>query len=424
MSCAIKAQRGFMALLSLWLVVAMASASLLMLAKSRPVTDSAMINRQVLQQAKDALLAYALSNNERSPGRYLALPCPDTGNSGFWGEGISHGSCGSRYRPTLGWLPWRTLGLPPLLDAAGECLWYAVSGAVKNNPAPRLANTDSIGDFKVYTDSGNTELTAGDPRQQAVAVLIAPGRPVPGQQRSRGDSICGEDNAATYLEQAGGFDNSRAGTSWLHTATDTMIFISTAELQTALAARDDMWRQLAATDADSLLRRTAMCLAEHVAASGILPWAAPLRLSDSRDDKAYDDARDTSFGRLPDKVNNSGGKTARLIRNCRHFRSTAWKKLWQNWKDHLFYAMTPGHSVDTPCTTDCVSYDGTQYVAIIWFAGKRLERQQRRDSANWRDWLEAADWPGKNGLDYLLTTGNDTVLCLDKNLSVERCGDS
>lgn len=45
------------------------------------------------------------------------LPCPDAGGV----EGEAGLNCAGT---TRGWLPWRTLGLPPLRDASGTCLWY------------------------------------------------------------------------------------------------------------------------------------------------------------------------------------------------------------------------------------------------------------------------------------------------------------
>jgi hypothetical protein len=50
------------------------------------------------------------------------LPCPDAAGV----EGVAGASCTGL---TQGWLPWRTLGLPPLRDASGTCLWYERNGA-------------------------------------------------------------------------------------------------------------------------------------------------------------------------------------------------------------------------------------------------------------------------------------------------------
>jgi hypothetical protein len=49
------------------------------------------------------------------------LPCADAATT----EGVSAASCPGL---TQGWLPWRTLGLPPLRDSSGTCLWYERQG--------------------------------------------------------------------------------------------------------------------------------------------------------------------------------------------------------------------------------------------------------------------------------------------------------
>jgi hypothetical protein len=49
------------------------------------------------------------------------LPCPDAAGV----EGVADASCVGL---TQGWLPWRTLGLPPLRDSSGTCLWYERNG--------------------------------------------------------------------------------------------------------------------------------------------------------------------------------------------------------------------------------------------------------------------------------------------------------
>jgi len=49
------------------------------------------------------------------------LPCADASTT----EGTSAASCPGL---TQGWLPWRTLGLPPLRDSSGTCLWYERNG--------------------------------------------------------------------------------------------------------------------------------------------------------------------------------------------------------------------------------------------------------------------------------------------------------
>src|SRR5262245_26235155 len=49
------------------------------------------------------------------------LPCPDAAGT----EGVAAAACAVGVR---GWVSWRTLGLPPLRDRSGTCLWYEYQG--------------------------------------------------------------------------------------------------------------------------------------------------------------------------------------------------------------------------------------------------------------------------------------------------------
>ena len=252
-----------------------------------------------LRHAKAGLIAYAVSYQERNPGRFGVLPCPDMKIGGLLGEGVAHGSCRSRHAAALGRLPWRTLGIPPLRDAHGECLWYAVSGAVKSNPAAWLLNADSRGSFVIQSADHRSASAATDPAHRAVAVVLAPGAALPGQQRVTvaGADICGgHDGAADYLERAGSaIDHRRVATGadridhWLDASAaradfnDRIIYISAAELADAVYQRSDMAKHLSAPTADSLAHAAALCLSRyhrHHSPPGknSLPWPAPVML--------------------------------------------------------------------------------------------------------------------------------------------------
>jgi hypothetical protein len=121
----------------------------------------------VLAQAKDALVGYAVRDDNR-PGE---LPCPDYDNDGA--VTVADYS-GSNCQTLLGYLPWKTLGLPDLRDDSGERLWYAVSEPFHANDTAVL-NSDTAGTLAV---SGN--LSAGN----VIAIIFAPGKALPGQDRS------------------------------------------------------------------------------------------------------------------------------------------------------------------------------------------------------------------------------------------------
>jgi hypothetical protein len=67
--------------------------------------------------------------------------------------------CGLAGNTQLGLLPWSALNLPPLRDAYGECLWYAVDGQFKNalgSDATLGVNADTDGRITVKDEAGNT----------------------------------------------------------------------------------------------------------------------------------------------------------------------------------------------------------------------------------------------------------------------------
>ena len=163
------------------------------------------VNREALQQAKEALLDYLVvadiasendSNNPFSGANTLGrLPCPDQ-----LGKGTSETNCGigtaSTYRApgyhSLGLFPWETVNSPVLRDAARQCLWYAVDGLYKATRPTTPVNSDSYGSFSVVqpvkptnpaqlSSTWPTQLLVGDQTTGAssssrvVAVIIAPG---------------------------------------------------------------------------------------------------------------------------------------------------------------------------------------------------------------------------------------------------------
>jgi hypothetical protein len=162
-----RAQRG-VALLGLLAVAVMAFAYVLtsrLNAASQFVAVNREHNAQVLAQAKQALIGWMALNaasTDANPGR---LPCPEApanyADVAETSQGIAAANC---TLPAVGRLPWRTLGLEKLVDAAGEPLWYAVSPgwALPNSTATLTINADSVGQLAL---DGN----------EAVALVIAPG---------------------------------------------------------------------------------------------------------------------------------------------------------------------------------------------------------------------------------------------------------
>jgi hypothetical protein len=122
-------------------------------------------NAKQLSQAKQALIGWAAMNaagDDANPGRF---PCPEApanyADTTGTNQGVAAGNC---TLPAVGRLPWRTLGLDRLVDAAGEPLWYVVSPgwALPSSTATLTINAESVGQLSV---NGN----------EAVALIIAPG---------------------------------------------------------------------------------------------------------------------------------------------------------------------------------------------------------------------------------------------------------
>jgi hypothetical protein len=390
---------------------------------------------RALAEAKAALIAYAVTSYEQTAVsaqyRFGVLPCPDRAAGGVVPEGEQDGPCGAKHTNAVGRLPWRTLGIAPVRDGANQCLWYVVSGGHKQNPAPDMRNTDTRGLVEARAPDGVVPLTGTPPGERAVAVVIAPGRALEGQDRSDeaggGVDTCGGNyTAGNYLDCLDTDDGELcdAGTANLVNnalpapvvdtvsvlaagmpgtggggasafVNDRIAIVTRADLEEALLRRSDLAARLyAGAGSGSLLDRVAACLEGYRAGSGgTLPWAAPVDLrnhpvppNEYRDDAAYDDLAGLKAGRLPDGVDDSGGVGAGVIAACALTAEEG--TLWGDWKDHLFYAVAeafrPGG--DASCDGgDCLTVDQAlagpggpaAYAAVVMFAREPLAGQSR-----------------------------------------------
>lgn len=315
---------------------------------------------QALNQAKEALLGYAARYYDDYPGRYGFLPCPDVDNNVTYAEGVEHGNCAGKNVSSLGRLPWRTLGLPPLYDGARECLWYAVSGPYKNATTDTartdMLNEDTNGLFEVFRFDGTSlaPLTGNLPENRAVAVIIAPGRALSNQNRApldQGVELCGGNyRAYNYLEFTPPNDGSHWCTNpltqacvnnafltkvtpdpddqikpsliatvadrkeWFMTTqddfsniNDRIVYITRQEIADLIHKRTDFDNNM-----ECLTQVVTHCLVNYAKsnpnfASGDkrLAWPAPTLLPDYRDSGYYDDQAAMVTGRFPNTVNDS-----------------------------------------------------------------------------------------------------------------------
>ncbi len=463
------------ALMIMLLILVLGAAALFArdLGRRSAATDRIATSAAALARAKEALLGYALTSDAASPGSIGLLPCPDINTSGAFAEGEAHASaCLARYRSVLGRFPWKTLGLTPGRNDAGECLWYAISGTWKQaSAAPsELINTDSNGQLRVVAADGATLLAGATAAERAVAVIIAPGAVLAGQARNplaTGVEQCaGNYTAGNYLDSdatsginnaslaaaADAIDDFITAGAGREDLNDQMIFVTRAEIEQRLLQRSDI-----ATSLQNLTRAVALCLADYgkrnPAGPGDrrLPWPAPVDLAQYRADAQYDDTPvGWLSGRVPDRVNDSNAQTGNTVAlamtNCSTATVPEWTAgmltLWRNWKDHLFYAVAgsfrPDAAPHSTCGT-CLTVNGAgSWAAAVMFSGTRLAALgQVRDEppadvdtrsaiGNYLEGRNSTNHPNAAGnADYQSgpagTTFNDVLYCIDPGLSVVTC---
>lgn len=258
-----------------------------------------------LTLAKEALIAYAATYRDNNPAEGFGyLPCPDsTDKSGLFppGDGTAASVCGAAGQYSIGLLPYKTLGLPDLRDADGNCLWYAVSGAYKNSPKSAPLNWDAQGQFAIV-DSGGATLTAPDDATGgAAAVVFAPGPPLTTQSRTGSALPCNATPAqvAAFLEStANSFAHgSVKDASGNITGNDQLIWISPREIFDRVRKRSD-FAALIASGINNIQARLNNQLASHPAgANQSLPASNPFS-SNTSDYNFYENWKD-HFRYLP-----------------------------------------------------------------------------------------------------------------------------
>ncbi len=215
-------QRGAALLIAVALLGLLAIATLARALSSPAGNEDRLATERALVRARDALAAYgalgnAAGNHNNSPG---ALPCPDIDGN----DGESDFSCAGH----IGRLPWKTLGMGPLRDGAGECLWYARSASFSNNiPTDQRGSSADKPSLNPATPGAIAEITASGPNGQRVAaVIIAPGVALAGQVRggTTGSAGCREGDIAQFIE-----GTTIDGTDYNHTSGTVAILIQAGD---------------------------------------------------------------------------------------------------------------------------------------------------------------------------------------------------
>lgn len=239
------------------------------------------ITTAALAQAKEALIAYAV-NSENAGGataRPGNLPCPDTDAPNTSGYGDENTSC---VTGAIGRLPWKTLGIPELLDGEGEPLWYALSGNFRKS-ASRI-NSDTSGTLQVYDRDGSTLLTP--PGSEAAAIVFAPGKVAGNQQRN---SATDKTITSNYLDAANGRNNAIINGPFIAadksvSFNDRLIIIRTRDFMPTIEKR--------------VAKELQTILQDYRAANGVYPYPAPFG-SCSSGSPSCDSDTDICRGRLP-----------------------------------------------------------------------------------------------------------------------------
>lgn len=220
-----------------------------------------------LAQAKDALISLAVTYNDY-PG---SMPCPDTNDDG---ESDAGGTTGCPQY--IGRLPWKTLGLSDLRDAAGERLWYTLTRNVRRYASVRPLNSET---------EGTLNITGSYTVSNLYAIVFAPGAALAGQNRSTsqtmlctttGTTIVASRCASNYLEGSNVNKSTEANPvagvnpnpNYLANLAssifnDQLIFITRQQLFSAVEKR--------------MGREAKICLDSYAAAnSNKYPWAVPV----------------------------------------------------------------------------------------------------------------------------------------------------
>jgi type II secretory pathway pseudopilin PulG len=396
----------------------------------------------------------------------------------------------------IGRLPWKTLGLATLRDGDGECLWYVVSGTYKDNPKTGMMNWDTNGQLQAYGPDGTLlanqvvaviiapgAAQSGQNRSDPSTPPVAP--------------VCGGNyTVVNYLDNdtVHSINNTDIATGKFIQGTgsgninDRFVYITRADIWNAVQKRTDFDPTNPNNPLKLLTRQVARCISGYGhynlgwptgsgwsagSSSKALPWPAPLKLgtnqlSDYAVNANYTDSVSPIYtgnplyagpplyaGRVPYNVatsksasNNSLGSdlmtstgSCRLIgpsgANAEPWTSNTLDPWWNNWKDHLFYALSNDYRPRVSTNQDCSGYpclqinsSFTQYAAVVLLAGPRLSGQARTDKSVVTDYLESANGtnfaatsPPANGGENYITgasspTFNDTMCYINMSLGV------
>lgn len=389
-------QRGSaLLILTVFLVTAALAVFLKQLNQSASRPEYEGRSAAALAEAKEALIGKAAMGS--SAGILGLLPLPDLGTSrnslSAEGEGATAGSF-SGNAPGLsvvGRLPWRALGLAPLRDAQGECLWYVVSGSAQSASVPPLFNWDTLGHFEVFrsdgTPAGTQSVSGTNPHDRPLALVFSAGPPLAGQDRRKSsadqvDGCGGNYDVRNYLDSfteladinnivnyfpgatnhATGDASGTAkqfivgdveivsGGTRTRIANDRLLGITTKDIFDRVKKRTDFKESI-----DELLNRLQFCLE-----------TSALTIAASAGDKGV----------------------GNLASSCRGMLPPAQQGVFDRWRDNLLY--TSGNVGDFQINNAGEIKTGCR--GLLFFSGERTNAQRRAsvpDKDNKENYLEA-----------------------------------
>ncbi|MBK7136524.1 MAG: hypothetical protein IPH73_10040 [Rhodocyclales bacterium] len=358
--------------------------------------------QETLAQAREALVGHALRYREQQtaqgqPGRmYGYLPLPDLGstrnnNVGCLQEGCDAANfAGNALGSTvIGRLPWRTLGIEPLRDSSGECLWYAVSGSHQREQRLSPMNWDALGHLDIVVANGTAALASAlaGAHERPVAVIFSAGPPLPGQNRAPagGDDVarCGGNyDVANYLDPAaaaalGGVTNYLAGTNKAYAVTDALVPKALTTRGRVFASGGNFLADACpGGDCSLLANDTGLALTGDALFGAIRKHAYFRTDINALLDRMVNCLRDQAI---------ASGTAARIADNACYDSTQVPLGYYEHYKEMVFLARPSG-----PFT---VNGDGSCAAALI-FAGQRGAGQQRATVAqklDFSNYLEGAN---------------------------------
>lgn len=385
------------ALLSLMLMVVIAFSAVLVasLLGSNFEIQRQQKTLEALAQAKQALIAWSAMQGDtgtdsfRRPG---TLPCPDTNFFGGANSGNAAESCSSSDGTLIGRVPWKSLGTDRLRDATGETLWYVISDKFRNpNPSSAAINSDSTGSLLLYAADGSTLVTPTG--EELAAVIIAPGPPLPGQDRAALPNA-----SSSFLESINGKNNANAsGPFVMGPATDGDGNVIVNDIVVGITAHE-----LIFAAEQRALKEAQNALAAFAAANGHFPNPAL-----SNDANCMSPIVNVAASPIPYCASNGTTCFGRLPEDVLAPHVAAWF-LQNAWGRTMTYAIKDS---DAGCT-EPLYVDGSSKSYVLIAPGT-ARNGQNRPSTSLVDYLEDSDnadaWLGEPNFSAPTVDSNDQL---------------